>query len=103
MAIHNDGWDYDDVCEYLSIFGLNDAEIALEIYETIIENPAEYLSYFIGFLEIMELKEEAREMLGDEFTLKKFHTFLLDIGPAPYDIIEEYMEKAFEPKTTTEE
>ncbi len=103
MAIHNDGWLYEDVCEYLEIFGLNDAEIALEIYEMIIENPAEYLSYFIGFLEIMELKEKAEEMLGDEFTLKKFHTFLLDIGPAPYDIIEEYMEKSFAEQTAIEE
>ncbi len=103
MAIHNDGWLYEDVCEYLEIFGLNDAEIALEIYETIIENPAEYLSYFIGFLEIMELKEKATEMLGDEFTLKKFHTFLLDIGPAPYDIIEEYMEKSFAEQTAIKE
>ncbi len=95
MAIHYDGWEYEDVCEYLSIFGLNDKELALDIYETIIENPAEYLSYFIGYMEIMELKEEAMEMLGDAFTPKKFHTFLLDIGPAPYDIISEYMKAAF--------
>lgn len=103
MAIHDDGWEYEDVCEYLSIFGLNDAEVALEIYETIIENPAEYLSYFIGYMEIMELKEEAEEMLGEDFSLKKFHTFLLDIGPAPYYIISEYMEKAFAPANTVKD
>ena len=103
MAIHDDGWLYEDVCEYLKIFGLNDAEIALEIYEMIIENPAEYLSYFIGFLEITQLKEKAVQMLGDEFTLKKFHTFLLDIGPAPYDIIEKYMEKSFTKQPVGEE
>lgn len=103
MAIHDDGWEYEDVCEYLSIFGLNDAEVALEIYHTIIENPAEYLSYFIGYMEIMELKENAEEMLGDNFTLKQFHTFLLDIGPAPFDIINEYMEEAFTSDGDTEE
>lgn len=92
MGIHYDGWLYEDVLEYLKVFGFTSEEIARDIYEAILENPANYLSYFIGYLEITELKKTASEKLGENFDLKKFHTFLLDMGPAPYDIIADYME-----------
>ncbi|MBQ9765250.1 MAG: DUF885 domain-containing protein [Lachnospiraceae bacterium] len=96
MGIHYDGWLYEDVLEYLAIFGMDDEEVALDIYETMIENPTEYLSYFIGYMEIMELKELAIELMGDKYTPKAFHTFLLDIGPAPFYIIEEEMIREFD-------
>jgi len=92
MGIHYDGWLYEDVLEYLKVFGFTSEEIARDIYEAILENPANYLSYFIGYLEITELKNTATEKLGENFDLKSFHTFLLDMGPAPYDIIADYME-----------
>lgn len=92
MGIHYDGWLYEDVFEYLKIFGYNDEQLALEIYETILQNPAEYLSYFIGYLEITELKDYAMTQLGDDFNIKDFHTFLLETGPAPFDIIADYMD-----------
>ena len=92
MGIHYDGWLYEDVLEYLQIFGFANEEIAREIYETILQNPAEYLSYFIGYMEITELRETAGKRLGEAFNIKDFHTFLLEIGPAPYDIIADYME-----------
>lgn len=92
MGIHYDGWLYEDVLEYLKIFGFTSEEIARDIYETILQNPAEYLSYFIGYLEITELRETAKMKLGANFNIKDFHTFLLEIGPAPYDIIADYME-----------
>ena len=95
MGIHYDGWLYEDVLEYLKIFGFTSEEIARDIYETILQNPAEYLSYFIGYLEITELRETAKNRLGENFNIKDFHTFLLEVGPAPYDIITDYMEKRF--------
>ena len=70
----------------LGIFGLNDAEVALEIYHTIIENPAEYLSYFIGYMEIMELKREAealriaQESGGKRPRVMEFREFLRYLG-----------------------
>ncbi|MBE5948575.1 MAG: DUF885 domain-containing protein [Lachnospiraceae bacterium] len=92
MGIHYDGWLYEDVLEYLNVFGFTSEETVHNIYETILQNPAEYLSYFIGYLEITELRDTAKEKLGEKFNIKDFHTFLLDMGPAPYDIIADYME-----------
>lgn len=93
MGIHYDGWLFEDVLNYLKVFGFTDEKIALEIYNAILQNPAEYLSYFIGYLEIMELRKNAEDRLGENFNIKDFHKFLLETGPAPYDIIAEYMER----------
>ena len=103
MGIHYNGWLYEDTLEYLKIFGFTDAELVRDIYETILQNPAEYLSYFIGYLEILELKETAQKELGENFNIKDFHTFLLEIGPAPYDIIADYMETRLFENTSSAE
>ena len=36
------------------------------------------------------MKEDAQDALKDAFSLKEFHTFLLDFGPAPFSIIREH-------------
>ena len=92
MGIHYDGWELSDVKEFLEQAGVTDEEIVKEIFETMIEEPANYLSYFIGYLEFSALRDQAEKELGDAFVLKDFHQFLLETGPAPFYIIEDYME-----------
>ena len=55
--------------------------------------PGMYLPYSVGCLEILALRDQAEEELGDSFRLLDFHTFLLNCGPAPFDLIEERMEQ----------
>ncbi len=92
MGIHYDGWDREEVGDYLAGYGIRSEEIAEEIYETIVEDPADYLSYFIGYLEFIRLREKAEETLGDAFDPVGFHRFLLESGPAPFYILEKYMD-----------
>ena len=92
MKIHYDGWNREEVYEYLASYGVADKEAADEIFEYIVEEPANYMNYFIGYLEILDLREEAEEELGKDFDSKEFHEFIMSIGPAPFGIIEEYME-----------
>lgn len=92
MKIHYDGWDRDEVKEYLADFGIEDEEAADEMFDLIVEEPANYLNYFIGYIEILDLREKAEEELGDDFVARDFHDFLLSTGPAPFYIIEEHME-----------
>jgi uncharacterized protein (DUF885 family) len=40
----------------------------------------------------MELKKTAKETLGSSFNLKDFHKFILETGPAPFYILEKYMD-----------
>ncbi len=92
MAVNYNGWDRTDVEEFFAGYGIEDKEATDFIYEAMVEDPANYLSYFIGYLEILELKDKAQKTLGDKFVLKDFHNFFLTIGPAPFSIIEKEMD-----------
>ena len=46
----------------------------------------------MGYLEICSLRDEAQVALGDDFDLKEFHRFLLETGPASFDLIRERMD-----------
>ncbi len=92
MGIHYDGWSLKDTASYLKGYGITDGETIKLLYNTMIEEPALYPQYGIGYLEIVDLKEKAKKALGDAFVLKEFNTFLLDIGPAQFDIIDKRLD-----------
>lgn len=93
MGVHYDGWDRDDLADYLADFGIEDADVTDDIFNALVEEPANYLSYFVGYLQFVELRDMAQKELGRHFDAKEFHKFLLETGPAPFYIIENYMEE----------
>ncbi len=48
-------------------------------------------SYFTGYTEIYNLREELKKQEGDKFNLKKFHEKFLSFGSAPVKYIKELM------------
>lgn len=66
-----------------------DAGEVNRLFDYVCKNPANYLTYVVGYLEIEEMREEAEAKLGENFDAKKFHQFILDMGPAPFSIIRE--------------
>jgi len=88
MGVHYLGWDVEDVREYLVYYGLN-GDAAQEIFEIMVSEPANYLSYFIGYLEILNLQETAKTAWGNDYSLKKFHEAVLSLGAAPFDLLDE--------------
>lgn len=85
------GWNKDQVALYLQkYYGIKDQEVADAMYSTVIATPSNYLEYYVGYLEIVKLRDAAMETLDDKFQLKEFHTFLLNLGPAPFTVIEPY-------------
>lgn len=91
IGIHYEGWDKEKAVSYINQF-YDDRTTSEIIYDVLLEEPAIYLPYAVGYLEIKELKDRAESAQGDNFNLKDFHKFLLDIGPAPFDIISDRME-----------
>lgn len=89
MGIHYDGWSLDDTVTFFQSYGIGDADTIKNIYDLIVQDPANYLKYYVGYLEFLELKKEAIDAWGDEFSQKRFHKAVLDVGPAPFWIIEE--------------
>lgn len=91
VGIHYDGWKPEDLADYFSSFGITDDTVLNSIYQAIVQNPADYLKYYLGAVEILELKKEAEEAFGEHFTVKDFHEFILSIGPAPFSVIRDYL------------
>ena len=81
IGIHYDGWNLEDTVDFFCSYGIEEEETIAEIYKMILGNPANYLSYYIGYVEILELK---KEFAGSQID---FHKQLLEIGPAPFEII----------------
>lgn len=86
IAIHYDGWDKNQVSAFLDDNGLN-SDATEDIFNQLQENPTAFLSYYIGCLEIIEMKEDAQEKLGDKFSELGFHEALLKSGQAPFSIV----------------
>lgn len=90
IAINYSGWERKDVKKYLSSYFSDPDAIVDSMFETMIDNPGNYLSYFVGSLEIRNMRKTAEAELGDSFDAVQFHTFLLDMGNAPFDVIQSY-------------
>lgn len=93
MGIHYDGWSVTDTVRFFRDYGINDANAVQSVYELIIGSPANYLKYYIGYLKFYELKKEMADALGNQFSQKEFHRAVLDVGPAPFEIVYDEVEK----------
>lgn len=91
MGIHYDGWNRMDTVKFFKEYGVGSAEIVNQIYDLIIGSPGNYLKYYIGYVEFLELKKKWAEKKGQDFSQKEFHKAVLDVGPAPFEIVEKYM------------
>lgn len=91
IGVHEEGWGRDTVLEFLSDYGITSVETADHIYELVVETPANYLKYYVGYLEFLELREDAKRQFGSDYSNKAFHQALLSVGPAPFSIIKKYL------------
>ena len=98
MGIHYEGWSRMDTVAFFKTYGITDAQTVEDIYELIIGSPGNYLKYYIGYVEFLELKKQWAEETGEEFSQKEFHEAVLGVGPAPFGVVEDYMWKVFEEK-----
>ncbi len=90
MGIHYEGWTLLDAISFFRSYGITDTDTIEKIYDLIIADPANYLKYYIGYVEFLEMKKEAMKAWDDDFSQKKFHKAVLDIGPAPFQLVREY-------------
>jgi len=69
---------------------MDDQNIETEV-DRYIAWPGQALSYKMGQMKILELREQARRELGPKFDLRTFHDAVLDDGPLPLDVLQERM------------
>lgn len=91
IHIHYDGWDLAKTTDFLMrYYHIDDPEVVKEMFEAIIDNPCNYLTYYTGYLEILSMKKVAEDTLGNRYTPKAFHKFILDMEGASFRVIEPY-------------
>lgn len=93
MGIHYDGWSRIDTVAFFRNYGIKETETIERIYDLIIGSPGNYLKYYIGYVELLELKKEWVKKMGEGYSQKKFHEAVLSVGPAPFALVEKYMWK----------
>ncbi len=96
MGIHYDGWTLRDAVDFFGGYQITNKRVIKEIYQLIIEEPAHYLKYYIGYLEFLNLKKYAMKKYGDEFSNYKFHESLMKMGAAPFSILKKYLPEYWE-------
>lgn len=84
IAIHYEGMDPAQVQKILTKIGITSPETVAAIYEYIVEEPVNYLKYYLGFLEFQSLKSKARELWGTAYSDRAFHQFVLETGPSDF-------------------
>jgi len=94
IGIHYRGWTPSQAARFLNAFGIRDASAISEIYRYIVETPANYLKYYVGYLNFLDLKEEQQTLLGEDFDLKAFHQQILAIGPVQFPVLKKYINQA---------
>lgn len=91
IGIHAHGWDQTTVNKTLYSFGILSLDTCQEIFQYIVENPGNYLKYYVGYLDFMDLRTKVANAAGEQFELKQFHRQILEIGPAPFPVLEKYI------------
>ena len=91
MGIHYDGWSLNDTVEFFSDYGISDTETIKSIYDLILGDPGNYLKYYIGYVEFLELKKVAIEKWRDDFTQEKFHKKVLEAGSVPFGVLRNWV------------
>jgi len=86
------GWSFQQALDFLVENTGKPVEEAQADVSRYIVAPGQATAYAVGFLRILELRQEARQSLGDRFALADFHDWLLGLGPLPLPILEEQMQ-----------
>ncbi len=95
IGIHYRGWDQSKASAFLQAFGIQEQSVIKEIFQYIVETPANYLKYYWGYLNFLDLKIAFQKKMGEAFDLKAFHQKILEIGPVPFPILEKYIKQDF--------
>ena len=88
LLIHGEGAGYEQTAEFLGKFGITSQQACEAIYTYIAEEPCNYPKYYIGYLEILKLRDTAREHWGTAYSDLRFHTFYLEQGTSDFSSLE---------------
>ncbi|SEA29955.1 DUF885 domain-containing protein [Microbulbifer marinus] len=92
-GIHNKKWTREEAINYLKENTPNPEGDVTKAIERYIVMPGQATAYKIGMLKIVELREKAKQELGDQFDVRAFHDTILANGAVPLDVLEELVDE----------
>lgn len=98
------GWSVEDVEDCLvEYYGLEPGsdetmEAAQSYYDFVIDTPGIILSYSVGYLQVIDLRNTVREVMGDDYTDRAFYEAYLNVGETPFYLTEKYVLQQIEGK-----
>ena len=97
-GLHAKRWSREQAIDYFRQNSLlSERDIVKEV-ERYITNPGQAISYKIGELKIMELRQKAQAALGERFDIREFHAVVLGSGSVPLDLLEDQVDGWIEAK-----
>jgi len=92
-GMHHKKWSREKAMDYMkSKTGMSDTEVRVEI-ERYLVWPGQALSYKVGMIKMLDLRDKAMNALGSKFDIKKFHSAVLDHGIPPLFIVEQKIDE----------
>ena len=97
-GIHKKKWSRKQAIEYIQkTTGLPKGTVISEV-ERYFVWPGQACSYKIGQLKILELRQRAKDKLGNKFDIREFHNIILKIGATPLKVLEEVVDEYIQEK-----
>ncbi|MEM9057049.1 MAG: DUF885 family protein, partial [Pseudomonadota bacterium] len=92
-GLHAKRWTREEAIDYmLENTGIAESDVVSEI-ERYIVNPGQATAYKVGMMELLRLRSEAEQALGDRFDLRDFHDVILKHGALPLTAMRELVMK----------
>ena len=88
-GVHYKHWTREQMVDFFRAHSSEDEPSVQSETDRYIVYPAQALSYKLGQLKILELRERAKKELGDKFDIRAFHDEILNGGALPLDVLEE--------------
>lgn len=96
-GMHTKKWTRKESIEYYASNTPNALSDAVKMVERHVVMPSQATAYKIGMNKIIELREHAKQALGDKFDIREFHDVVLKNGPVPLnvlaDLVDDYIKK----------
>jgi len=87
-GVHEKKWSREQMVDYFHRYTAMDEPNVQSEVDRYIAWPGQALAYKLGQLEILKLRDEARQKLGSKFDLRSFHDAVLGNGALPLDVLD---------------
>lgn len=88
IGIHYFGWEKEKIAALWSEYGVDDTATVKRITDLILEEPGNYLKYYVGYLKFRQMREQFA-LENKSFSVSAFHEAILRTGPSPFSVLEE--------------